>query len=216
MSIRRLAFALHAPAVLVAASPFAGLYAEDGISTSRDEYGIWTSWTAAAYSLKFPGRPPTAWREGEDPALAADIAIACRADGRPQGYSGPAPAHATLRLPLHPDEPDVPSFFNPMYWFTVLVWGESETTPASVRIGERPPFASELVRPLVDWSFPRPGPEVRLKPAEALLALSSGDGASVIVDGPDTRLELRFAPAPALARAARLMERHCEIPPARE
>lgn len=200
-------------AALLAGSPFAGLYVEDGISTSRDEYGIWTYWPAASYELQFPGRPPLAWTAGEDPALSAHILIACRADGRALGHHGPAPVHATLLLPLHPAEPDVPRVLHPQFWFLLLTQRETASTPASARFGHGPAFATELVRERVNWSFPRPSPQLRLAPRAALRALSSGDGTSLTAEGADLRLELRFEPAPPLADAARLMARHCAQPP---
>ena len=204
------ALLLAAPARAEGASPFEGLYRLEGVTTSNDEYGAWIIWTASSYRLRLPGRAPLVRGAAGKPGLQADLMVLCRADGRSEGYGGPQPLRANLLLPLHPDEPDVPSFFNPWYWVLVLTAGEREATPVRVSFDGREASPSDLVRRRVDWSFPRPEQSIAVDPAEALLALTSGSQAGVLATGPGTRLELRFDPDPGLVRMAALMERHCE------
>ena len=193
------------------APPFAGLGRLEGVSTSNDGYGAWIDWTASAYRLQFPGREPLVSGPGAGSGLHAGLTAACRADGRGEGHGRPRPLEAHLHLPLHPDQPDVPSVFHPWFWVLVLTVGEREATPVRVSFDGRAAFRSGLVRWRVDWSFPRPDQSVALDPGQALRALASGSPASVLATGPGTRLELRFDPDPGLARAAALMARHCEL-----
>ena len=189
--------------------PFADLHSLDGIMTSNDEYGIWAHWPAASYRLEYPGRKPLEFIR-PPPELQTSLAVSCRADGRDAGFSGPEPLWAELVLPLHPDEPDVPHFFDPRYWIIALFRGEAEETPVSVRIEGGQPFPSTLRRARIDWSFPRPAPTVRLDPTTALAALASATASvRLAAEGPGTRLEIHFAPAPALAATARLIDSHC-------
>ena len=201
------ALAIARPAA--GASPFEGLYGLEAVMTSNDEYGIWAYWKPSSWRLEFPGRAPLAGEAAGSPALRASLRVACRADGRREGYSGPQPLEAVLFLPLHPDEPDVPGFFNPWYWILALTVGERATTPVRVAFGGRRAFSSTLVRPRVDWSFARPDQSVALDPGEALRAIASAGGSTLVAEGPGTRLELRFEPDPELAAVARLMALHC-------
>ena len=204
------ALLLAATTAAEGASPFEGLYRLEGVTTSNDEYGAWIVWTASSYRLRFPGRAPLVREAAGKSGLRADLMVMCRADGRSKGYGGPGPLRADLLLPLHPDEPDVPSFFNPWFWVLVLAVGERETTPVRVSFDGRAASPSDLVRRRVDWSFPRPEQSVAVDPGEALRALASESRTGVLAAGPGTRLELRFDPDPGLARAAALMARHCE------
>ncbi len=192
------------------ASPFAGLYRLDGVSTSNDEYGIWLFWTARSYKVQLPGLRPTRWESGDDVELLADIAVSCRADGRETGHLGPQPIRALLRLPLHPDIPDVPGFFDPRYWLRAFTGTHERITPVRVRFDSGPGFGSAVNEAFVDWSFARPNAEVALDAAAAVAAIASGKPATVLAEGRGTRLVLRFEAEPERARAARLMALHCE------
>ena len=204
------ALALAVIATASGASPFEGLHELDGVTTSNDEWGIWIAWEASSYRLKFPRRPPLARGPGGTRDLRAYLATSCRADGRPEGFSGPRAIRAELVLPLHPDEPNVPSFFNPRYWATALLAGELERTPVQVAFDGAPAAPAELVRKRIDYSIARPSPTVQVNPAEALASIASGNAAEVAAEGRDTRLSLRFGPDPATSRAATLMALHCE------
>ena len=206
--LRLIALAMHGSGAPL--PPFAELWPAEGSMTSNDGYGAWASWEPHAYRLKYPGRPPLARKRRSSAEEPARLSLTCRADGRPEGLSGPEPVRAELVLPLHPDEPDVPRRGDPRYWLLAFTGGEPRRTAVSVRVGSGEAFSSELVRKRSDWSLPRPSPTVRLDPAEALRALSSGVGATVIAEGPGTWLDLRFEPDPDMARAAELMALHCE------
>lgn len=206
----------HAPA----ASPFEGLYQLDGIMTSKDEYGIWAYWPAAAYRLEYPGQHPLEGLPGMSPVPPVAVAVYCRADGRREGFDGPAPPSAELVLPLHPDERTMPLFFDPRFWLAAMFPGTAEETPVSVRLAGTPPFPSTLRHEWIDRSFPppplpaEPRRTVRLDPGALLRALARLAGSSTVItaEGPGTWLEIHLAPAVATASAAALMTEHCPPP----
>ena len=139
------ALALAAAAASGDASPFEGLHGLEGVTTSNDEYSAWIVWTSSSYRRQFPGGAPLVREAAGKSGLRADLLLA-----------------------LHPDEPDVPSFFNPRFWVLVLTVGERETTPVRVSFDGRGASPSDLVRRCVDWTFPPPDQSVALDPGEAL------------------------------------------------
>ena len=116
-------------------SPFAGLYQLQEVTTSNDEYSVWWTWGAASGALRVG---PWQW------AIAGDVRrpwleVHCRADGGPLGYSGPRGWAASLVVPLHPDEPNVPNVWHPLYWWRAgrrpRVRADGGTRPARRRAG---------------------------------------------------------------------------------
>ena len=56
------------------------------------------------------------------------VEVQCRADGRPLGYDEPRQWSAALVIPLHPDEPDVPTMGEWRYWWRGLTGREFHRT----------------------------------------------------------------------------------------
>ena len=194
----------------ITSSPFRDLYTLARVTTSNDEHWISYAWLSSAYSLQFPDRPLWA-SEG---ALDAEserpwIAVRCRTDGRPDGYSGPLPLAASLLLPLHPDEPNVPNVINPRYWWRALTGGEFVTVPVGVSVASGPAYDSELVRHTIDYSFARPDLIIDLEPVSVLEALRDDGGATLIAAGQGTLVELVFLAADTGPLVAGLMLEHC-------
>ena len=192
------------------ASPFRDLYTLDLVTTSNDEHWISYTWLSSAYSLQFPDRP--VWARVD--ALDADserpwIEFRCRTDGRPDGYSGPLPLEGFLWLPLHPDAPNVPNVWNPLYWWRGLTGGEFVRVPVGVSVASGPAYDSELVRHTIDYSFARPDQVIDLEPVAVLEALRDDAGATLIAAGEGTLVELAFLPADTGPLVAGLMLEHC-------
>ena len=109
-----------------------GLYQLAEVRTSNDEYSVWLSWPATTARLVVGP-----WRCGVDVANADKgrpwVEVHCRADGgQPLGYSGPLPWSASLVVPLHPDEPNVPTVWHPLYWWRAATGREFVRTPVRV------------------------------------------------------------------------------------
>ena len=190
------------------ASPFVGLYQLAEVHTSNDEYSVWLSWPATTARLVVG---PCRW--GVDAASPDTgrpwVEVHCRADGgQPLGYSGPLRWGASLVIPLHPDEPNVPNVWHPLYWWRAATGREFERTPVTVQLnGARAPGA--LVRHTIDYSFARPDLEVEIPPAGVLAAAVAG-ALRVQVTGPAVELDLTWgALTNDAAGAAGLLARHC-------
>ena len=189
------------------ASPFVGLSQLSEVSTSNDEYSIWWAWPTTSARLVV-GR--WAWRidAASDDARRPWVEVQCRADGRPLGYSGPQPWRASLVIPLHPDEPNVPNVWHPRYWWRALTGREFQRTPVTVQLdGVGAP--GELVRHTIDYSFARPPLEVELAPP-GILAGARARALRLRVTGPAVDLDLTWGTlADGAAGAAGLVARHC-------
>lgn len=191
-------------------SPFAGLHATPDVTTSNDEYQVWIHWSPAKGSLTLPGETRTL-RVPED-TRDVWLSVTCRADGTADGYLHGAAPRATLLLPRHPDAPSVPTILNPLYWLRGLTRSGLRRTPISIRWNNEEPSAAILVEPRINYSVPRPGLEVSVRPDRALAALKSTPSTQFRISGPGTRITLRFEPRPELREIAALMRRQC--PPA--
>ena len=196
-----------APSVAASQSPFEGGNAIEGVTTSNDAYGVWLYWEAESGSMRVPGFEDALNVEATDLTIA--VMLACRADGRDAGYSGPEPIRAELILPMHPDAPNVPLVFDPRYWWIALTGREWGRTPVTVQWDGGAAREGELLRHRIDYSIPRPSQTVELTPSEVLAALRTGTEATLRVMGPDTDIVLRFAPRPDRVGMAALIEAHC-------
>ena len=189
------------------ASPFVDLHQLAEVTTSNDEYSVWFFWGATTAGLAVGP-----WRWGVDAASADEprpwVEVRCRAAGRPLGYSGPQPWRASLVIPLHPDEPNVPNVWHPLYWWRALTGREFQRTPVTVQLdGVGAP--GELVRHTIDYSFARPDLEVEISPAGVLAGASAG-ALRLRVTGPAVELDLTWRTlADDAAGAAGLLARHC-------
>ena len=190
------------------ASPFVGLDQLADVRTSNDEYSVWLSWPATTARLVVGP-----WRWGVDVASADTgrpwVEVHCRADGgQPLGYSGPLPWSASLVVPLHPDEPNVPTVWHPLYWWRAATGREFVRTPVRVQLDDAI-ADGELVRHTIDYSFARPDLDVEIAPAGVLAGAEAG-ALRVRVTGRGVDLDLTW-PALAVdaAGAAGLMARHC-------
>ena len=192
-------------------SPFEGLYQLPDVSTSNDEYGITLTWHPTEWSLAYPdGRGAFSRTEGlGDRALG--IVIGCRADGRPEGLSGPTPVYATLVVPMHPEAPDVYNFLQLRYWWLGLTGNEFERTSVHVDVAGAGTMESELVRKRIDYSFARPDVTVDLTRLGrgVLRVLAAQAGTRLRVYGEGTALDIHFAGQPHLAEPARLALAEC-------
>ena len=200
------AVAAQAPEPYPTDSPFAGMYQVDGVTTSNDEYAVWFFWGPDAWELRYAGRAP--FSGGGD--LLVGIQFACRADGSALGYMGGRPLVADLMLPMHPDDPDVPNVFNPLYWWRGLTGREWIRTPVRVLHGGAGGYRATLVRHTIDYSFARPELRVGLRAAAALRELARGGALALSVEGAGNRFALSFPGAGAsVRRVAAAMLRHC-------
>ena len=96
-----------------------------------------------------------------------------------------------------------------MHWYLSYVDRTEERWPVNVRIGEQEPIASTLVRPLIDYSAPHPGLDIKI-PGQAVLDALLADGLiDVEVSGPGLSLTARFIPSSNARRAAALMLTAC-------
>ena len=193
-------------------SPFAGLHHTRDVYTSNDEYSIRLSWIADAWKLDYPDNHEafdSTWSASETRAVF--ISVHCRADGRPEGLTGPQPVTATLVLPMHPESPDVPNWIHPRYWVIALAGRGIERTPVLVDAGPAGAVRSHLVRARIDYSLKRPDLEVALPTLgyRLLGLLASGAGGRLRARGENTDLEVRFEHKDELAEPARLALAAC-------
>ena len=194
-------------------SPFRGLYATDGVNTSRDEYAIRLHWTATEFRIAYGpylNDPETQANHGED---AAWITVSCRGNGKPDGFDGPQPLTATLRIPRHHQEKDTYSVMNPMYWILRLTDNEWNAYQARVHIeaGELAHTSpSRLLTTNIAYNTRRPEGQMDIPPRPILNALTSGQEAQLTARGPAFSVEASFAHEPRLQEAAALMLQHCQ------
>ena len=206
-SIAVLCLVLGAAAVAASQSPFEGWHEIEGVNTSRDAYRVWLYWEPQSGSVRVPGFAEALDVEATD--LPVGVEVTCRVDGRSAGYSGPDPLRGELVLPMHPDAPNVPNVYNPLYWWIALTGREFERTPGQVQWGAGPERPGEFVRHRIDYSIMRPAQTVRLDPAEVLALLQAEAAATLRVMGPGTGIVLRFAPRLDLAPLAAQIAAHC-------
>ena len=190
-------------------SPFAGLYALEGVDTSRDEYAIWISWVPDRFRIRY--LDGGGYFEGAgDGELFSALTVRCRADGRRAGYGGPEAATAVLLLPMHPNEEDAYTVDHPMYWILGVFGGAAETTPVRFwRPGGRM-LSAHMLRRVTTYSTPRPEREVQLPTAAVLHWLAEGRPMRLSVSGDAVDAYLWFAARPALVEPARLAAAHCD------
>ena len=207
-AIVALCVALGAAASVAASqSPFEGGNAIEGVTTSNDAYGVWLYWEPQSGLMRVPGFEDALDVEATDLTIA--VMLACRADGRDAGYSGPERLRGELVLPMHPDAPNVPNVYNPLYWWWGLTGREWHRTPVTVQWVGGAAREGELLRHRIDYSIPRPAQSVELDPAEILALLQATTDATLRVMGTGTGIVLRFAPRPDRAGLAALIETHC-------
>ena len=207
-AIVALCVALGAAASVAASqSPFEGGYEIEGVTTSNDAYGVWLYWEPRSGTLLMPGFEDAL--DVEATHLTIAVMLACRADGRGAGYSGPERLRAELILPMHPDAPNVPLVFDPRYWWIALTGREWDRTPVEMQWDGGAAREGELLRHRIDYSIPRPALTIELAPSDVLALLQATTDATLRVMGPDTGIVLRFAPRPDLAGLAALIETHC-------
>ena len=197
-----------AASVAASQSPFEGGNAIEGVTTSNDAYGVWLYWEPQSGLMRVPGFEDALDVEATDLTIA--VMLACRADGRGAGYSGPEPIRGELVLPMHPDAPNVPNRLQPA---CTGGWGltgrEWDRTPVTVQWDGGAAREGELLRHRIDYSIMRPALTIELDPAEILALLQATTDATLRVMGPGTGIVLRFAPRPDLAGLAALIETHC-------
>ena len=142
-------------------APFAGLDRTAHVSTSNDEYDISVYWDADRYTVRYPDRDEAFDQDSKHADdLAPSLRLHCRADGRAEGWSGPRPLWADGRLPMHPNEPDVPGPFNIRYWIRLTLGGEWTKWPGRIRLGEERAYEGEVRMQRVHYSFARPDVQV--------------------------------------------------------
>ena len=186
--------------------PFNVLEWADGVTTSRDGYAVWVSIASTAHRAQIPGYD----RPVGPPEHGAALGVSCRAAGGGLPERFPAvPAHGELYLANHPEHPGVYQVLHPMHWLLSFAGRTEERWPVDVRIGARPPIASTLVRPLVDYSAPHPGLDIEIPGQAVLDALPASGPIEVEVAGPDIALIARFTPSSNARRAAALMRTAC-------
>ena len=191
-------------------SPFRGLYSIDGVTTSNDEYSVWLSWMADRYRIDYPdGLPPFAHPSADGSAVsAAVLSLACRADGRAVGFSGPSPLLVDLVLPMHPEAPDVYSVLNPLYWVLGLLGQEFVRIPVVVTVGGVG-VDGEMVRRRGAYNQPRPAVVVEFSGSVVLEYLAAASALSLRVSGDGVDIELSFPVMQVLGVPARQMIEHC-------
>ncbi len=128
-------------------APFRDLHAVDGVSTSNDDYSISLYWSPERLRIDYPdGRGPFERNPADAGELYTALSVFCRADGRPEGMTGPRPLGAKLSLPMHPEAPAVYSVLHPMHWVLGLTGREFERLPVVVDLAGFAPFDAQLVR----------------------------------------------------------------------
>ena len=182
-------------------APFEELSAVDGVVTSNDDYSMWLNWQSEHFRIRYPDH----WRTFEQPSdgngeLVARLKFHRRADGRREGLAGPAPAAASLELPMHPEAPDVHHVLSARYSWLGITGREYERTPVEVPLPGRPAFNSELVRKRIDYSFARPRLWVHLPAAAVLELFIAGAGTRIDLSGEGNR---RAAPVRGAHRPSR-------------
>ena len=191
-------------------SPFRGLHAIDRVTTSNDEYSISLYWSPERFRIDYPDDWGPFEQDPADPAgLYTAISVFCRADGRPEGLSGPRALGARLSLPMHPAAPSVYSVLHPMYWVLALTGREFERLPVVVELAGAVPFDAELVRRRIAYGRPRPDIEIDLPGAAVLSTFIAGSRTRMAVTGDRVDIELWFAGKADLVGPAQQMAIHC-------
>ena len=200
--------ALAAPAC--ALGPFNVLAWRDGVTTSRSGYAVWLGITSTTHRATIP---PHRHETGSDDGHHAALAVRCRTTGGPLPTSFPATAAtAELFLQNHPEHRGTYTVAHPMYWILELAGETRENFPITVTIADHPPFETNLVRTLTNYSAPHPGLSIALVPAEVLETIATAQPIDVIGSGPGFVLTARFHPPPEVVRATALIQRHCPVP----
>ena len=202
----------HAQSPRSSASPFAGLYQLDGVSTSNDEYRIWFNWTADRFTIQYPDdRDPFEAGMLHADNWAPHITVRCRVDGRAEGFGGPALLDASGSLPMHPDAPDVFGFLSPRFWLTVALFGEFERWPATVSFSAVDPYQTDVTRQRGHYSFARPDISFDAGPTAyvVLERIAAGRGAALSITADRLAVEAHFPERPDLGAAASLMLQYC-------
>ena len=119
------------------------------------------------------------------------LLVVVAAGGQSLEYSGPLPWSASLVIPLHPDEPNVPTVWHPLYWWRAATGREFVRTPVRVQLDDAI-ADGELVRHTIDYSFARPDLEVEIAPAGVLAGAEAG-ALRVRVTGLGVDLDLTWA-----------------------
>ena len=196
--------------------PFAELWHVEGVTTSDDGYGIQLLWLAEAYHLQLPGRRATDWKADVDIRLRSAVVAFCRAPASPGGDH----ERLTAKLMIggqwaRPSKGAVPTIpvrvsFSEWEWSALLEPERKRPDPLE--------YLSSVTKwtngggrgPMPDPNGPLAASSVGLDPDVVLLAIAAETEAVFTVDGRKTRAELRFEPAPRLARVARRMALGCK------
>ena len=192
------------------AGPFVDFDWTDHVTTSRDGYTMWARLPSKRYTGILPSH--------SDPVGAGAHPVVLQTHCRAPGFeasdpSSPTPTHALLYLDDHPLQPDAYTVFHPMYWILGLAGQSLERWPATARLGDTAPVATELVRRRTDYSAPRPGLDLALSAEAVLSVYEAGVPVSLEIRGREVSISASFAPVPELAEAARAMRRHCGVAP---
>ena len=193
------------------AGPFVDFDWTEHVTTSRDGYTMWARLPSESYTGILPPHSDPVGA-GARPVV---LQVHCRAPGfEASDPSSPTPAHALLYLDDHPLQPDAYTVFHPMYWILGLAEQSLERWPATARLGDTGPVATELLRRRTYYSAPRPGLDLALSASAVLSVFENTTPVNLEVHGPQLSISARFTSVPELAEAARAMRRHCGVAPA--
>ena len=125
------------------AGPFVDFDWTDHVTTSRDGYTMWARLPSRSYTGILPPHSDPVG-PGARPVV---LQVHCRAPSfEASSPISPTPTHALLYLDDHPLQPDAYTVFHPMYWILGLAGRSLERWPATARLGDTGPVATELVR----------------------------------------------------------------------
>ena len=186
--------------------PFNVLEWTGEVVTSRNGYGVWVSVGNHKHQARIPGHERVVTRTEHTVVLH----VSCHAAGGPLPERfPPTPAHGGLYLDNHPEQPGAYTVLHPMYWILELAGRHVERWPVEVTIGENPPVATELVRPLTDYSAHRPGLDIALPGDAVIEAIATGAPIRIEADGVEMRLVAQFTARASARRAVKLMRDAC-------
>ena len=177
-----------------------------GALVSRDGYSAWVSVNTAEYVVRIPGHPDLL--RGTNDLIS--FGATCRApDPRPDPPAAPRGLAGSIVLEDHPDQPPVPVFFQPSFWWRGLLGQEEENIGVTLSVNDFPQARRTLTRRLLEYSNRSPDLTIDLDGTEVARAIASGAAVRVRGLGPGFRLDATFSPAPTAVRAAALMLEHC-------
>ena len=185
--------------------PFAALEWSRNVTTSRNGWTATVAVRITEHAARVPGHRDTLRGAEHVMIVAAD----CRAAGNPDPNGAkPFAAGGEIILDDHPDAPGAWTWF-PVFAFMELTGRTEHRYPMEVRIGDRAPIDTALVRPRIHHITTRPDLHAYVPGVPVLKVFASGERVAFSAAGPDVVLH-GWIEAPETARiAARLMLREC-------